>query len=293
MAKQSILVTGSSSGFGKLTVLALARAGHAVVATMRDIAGKNRAAADELRRVAEAEHLAIHVVELDVTKDASVQAGVDAAIAKVGTLDVVINNAGYSIAGLVETATPAQMLAELDTNVVGMHRVNRAALPHLRGNGAGLVVHVSSGLGRIVIPLLGIYTATKWALEAYAEALRYELKPTGVEAVIVQPGAFPTEFNTNGIVGDDQARAAGYGPFSQGLAMMGAQMQKMFAVPDPPNPQEVADAIVALVEAPKGTRPPRVVVDRHRGDAPRALNEAHAQVQKGLLAGMGMPFLAD
>nr|HEX4317991.1 SDR family oxidoreductase [Kofleriaceae bacterium] len=294
MTKQTILVTGSSSGFGKLTVLALARRGHTVVASMRGVAGKNRAAADELRRVAETESLAVHVVELDVTSDASVDAGVAAALAKVGgKLDAVINNAGAGVVGLVETVTTEQVLAQFDLNVVGMHRVNRAVLPHLRAAKAGLVVHVSSGLGRIVIPQLGVYTATKWAVEAYAEALRYELKPTGVEAVIVQPGAFPTEFNTNGGAGADQARAAGYGPFANGLAMMGETMKRLFDVPSPPQPQEVADAIVALVETAPGKRPARVVVDRHQGDAPRALNEAHAQVQKGLLTGMGMPFLAD
>lgn len=289
----NILVTGSNSGFGRLTVLALARKGHTVFATMREVAGKNRGAADELRRIAEGEKIALHVLELDVTSDASVAAGVAAAEKQAGRLDVVVNNAGYSVAGLVETATPDQMLAELNTNVVGMQRVNRAALPAMRARRGGLVINVSSGLGRIVIPLLGVYTATKWAVEALSEALRYELQPTGVDLTIVQPGAFPTEFNTNGQYGADQDRAAGYGPLAAGMQMMGAMMEKMFAVPNPPNPQEVADAIVGLVESPQGSRPARLVVDRFQGDGARALNEAHAQVQKGLLAGMGMPFKVD
>jgi NADP-dependent 3-hydroxy acid dehydrogenase YdfG len=185
------------------------------------------------------------------------------------------------------------MLDEFNTNVVGFHRVIRAVLPGMRARKSGLVINVSSGLGRILIPLLGVYTSTKWAIEAQSEILRYELKPTGVEVAIVQPGAFPTEFNTNGIVGADQERAAGYGPFAQGLQMMGGQMKKMFEVPNPPHPQEVADAIVALVDMPAGKRPARTVVDRHQGDGARNLNEAHNQVQKGLLSGMGMGFLAD
>ncbi len=287
------LITGCSSGFGKLTVLALAKRGHHVVATARDIAGKNRAATDELRRLAETDKLPIHVVELDVTSDASVDAGVAAAIAKLGHLDVVVQNAGYAIMGLAETVTAAQMLHELDTNVVGVHRVNRAVLPHLRERRAGLIVHVSSGLGRVLLPLMGVYESTKWALEAYGEVLRYELKPTGVDVTIVQPGAVPTEFGATGIVGSDQARAQGYGPLAQGVQMMGARMQQMFAVPDAPNPQEVADAIVQLVETPHGKRSPRTSVDRFNGDAARTLNDAHAEVKKALLAGAGMGMLAD
>jgi NAD(P)-dependent dehydrogenase (short-subunit alcohol dehydrogenase family) len=195
--------------------------------------------------------------------------------------------------GLNETVTPAQFLAEFDTNVVGMQRVNRAVLPSMRARKAGLLIHLSSGLGRVLFPFVGVYAATKWAIEALAETYRYELKPTGVESVIVQPGAFPTAFGKAMVVGADQARAAGYGPLEHGLAAFGKQLEQMFAVPNPPDPQEVADAIVDLVEAPAGARPPRVVVDRFNGDGTRALNESHANIQKLILSGMGMPFLAD
>jgi NAD(P)-dependent dehydrogenase (short-subunit alcohol dehydrogenase family) len=289
----TILVTGSSNGFGKLTTLTLARRGHTLFATMRDPLGRNRAAADDFRRIAEAEQLAIHVIALDVTDDSSVESGITAALAKAGKLDVVINNAAYGMAGLNETVTPAQFRAELDTNVVGIQRVNRAVLPSMRAAKAGLVIHLSSGLGRVLFPFVGVYAATKWAVEALAETYRYELKPTGVESTIVQPGAFPTNFAAGMQTGEDQARAAGYGPLEHGLAGFGKQLETMFSAPDAPNPQEVADAIVKLVEAPAGTRPARVVVDRFQGDGARALNEAHANVQRALLTGMGMPFLAD
>jgi len=289
----TILVTGSNSGFGRLTVLALARRNHTVFATMREPAGKNRGAADELRRTAETEKLALHVLELDVTDDASVDKAVAAAIATAGHLDAVVNNAGYGIAGLSETVTPDQFLRELDTNVVGMQRVNRAVLPGMRARKAGLVVHVSSGLGRILLPFVGPYAATKWAVEALAEVYRYELKPTGVEATIVQPGAFPTNFGAAMVPGADQERAAGYGPLADGMKLFSQQIQSMFAVPNPPDPQEVADAIVDLVETPAGKRPARVVVDRLNGRGAEALNSAHAEVQRALLGGMGMPMLAD
>lgn len=289
----TILVTGTNSGFGRLTSLALARRNHTVFATMREPAGKNRAAADELRRIAETEKLALHVLELDVTDDASVDRAVAAAIAAAGQLDAVINNAGYGMGGLAETVTPDQFLRELDTNVVGIQRVNRAVLPAMRARKAGLIVHLSSGLGRILLPFVGPYAATKWAVEALAETYRYELKPTGVEVSIVQPGAFPTNFGAAMVTGADQARAAGYGPLEHGYEQFGAQLAQMFAVPNPPDPQEVADAIVDLVETPAGKRPARVVVDRFNGRGAEALNSAHAEVQRALLGGMGMPMLAD
>jgi NAD(P)-dependent dehydrogenase (short-subunit alcohol dehydrogenase family) len=288
----TILITGTSSGFGKLASLTLARRGHTVFASMRDPGGKNREVADELRRTAEADKLALHVIELDVTSDASVERAV-AGVLAAGRLDVVVNNAGYGVGGLAETASSAQFLAELDTNVVGMQRVNRAVLPSMRANRAGLLVHVSSGLGRLVFPFLGVYTATKWAVEALAEAYRYELKPTGVDSTIVQPGAFPTNFGGAMQIGADQDRAAGYGPLAQGLQRFGEGLEQMFKGPDAPNPQEVVDAIVDLIEAPAGKRPARVVVDRINGQGPTALNEAHATVQRAALGAMGMGSLAD
>jgi len=289
----TILVTGSNSGFGRLTSLTLARRAHTVFATMREPTAKNRAAADELRRIAETERLALHVLELDVTSDASVTAAIEAALAKAGHLDAVINNAGYGMGGLNETVTPEQMLRELDTNVVGVQRVNRAVLPSMRARKAGLIVHLSSGLGRVLFPFVGVYAATKWAVEALAETYRYELKPTGVEVSIVQPGAFPTNFGPAMQTGADQARAAGYGPLEHGLEGFGAMLAQMFSVPNPPDPQEVADAILELVEAPAGKRPARVVVDRFNGQGAEGLNAAHAEVQRAVLGGMGMPLLAD
>lgn len=288
----TVLITGTSNGFGRLTTLALARRGHTVVATMRDTAGRNRGV-DELRRTAEAERLKIHIIELDVASDASVTEGVDAALAKVGHLDVVINNAGIGIAGLAETITPAQLARLLDINVVGIQRVNRAVLPSMRARRGGLIVHVSSGLGRLAMPLVGVYAASKWAVEALAETYRYELKPAGIDVSIVQPGTFPTNFGAAMDIGADQSIAQSYGPLANGLALFGENLKRMLAVPNPPDPQEVADAIVALVETPPGKRPARVQVDRFQGQGTAALNDAHANVQRGLLGAMGMDALAD
>jgi NAD(P)-dependent dehydrogenase (short-subunit alcohol dehydrogenase family) len=290
----TILLTGASSrtGFGHLASLTLARRGHTVFASMRGVDGKNRAIADELRRIAETERLALHVVELDVTSDESVERAV-AEVLAAGPLDAVVNNAGYGTGGLGETITPAQLLALFDTNVVGMQRVNRAVLPSMRANRSGLLIHVSSMIGRFLVPFIGMYAATKWAIEALAETYRYELKPTGVESTIVQPGIFPTDFFGKMQFGADPARAAGYGPLEHGHQLIGETAAKMFDAPDPPHPQEVADAIAVLVETPAGQRPVRVVVDRQHGQSTTTLNEAQAAVQRVELESLGMGSLAD
>ncbi len=277
---QSVLITGTSSGFGRLTALALASRGHRVIATMRDPDGKNRDKAAGLRAVK-----GIEVLALDVTSEASV----DAAIAAAGELDAVINNAGRATIGLAETITPTQLARDYDTNVIGIQRVNRAVLPAMRARRRGLIVCVSSGLGRIVMPVVGLYASTKWAVEALAETYRYDLKPTGVEVTIVQPGAYPTDFGSQEPAGADQARAAGYGPLAGALDGFKERTSK----PNAADPRQVADAIVTLVEAPPGTRPARVSVDPTGAPLVVRLNEAHAQAQRDLLSAIGMAALAD
>ncbi len=284
----NVLITGSSTGFGSLTALALAQRGHRVFATMREPDGKNSERAAALRATK-----GIEVLDLDVTSDASVDAAVAAALRSAGHLDAVINNAGRAVVGLSETITAAQLLALYDTNVIGMQRVNRAVLPGMRERKSGLLVHVSSSLGRWLMPVVGLYASTKWAVEALAETYRYDLKPTGVEVSIVQPGAYPTELGSGDSLGADQARAQGYGPLAGALASFGERARAMKTSPDAADPREVADAIVKLVETPQGERPARVVVDASKSPFAGQLNEAHAQVQRQLLTAIGMGNLAD
>jgi NAD(P)-dependent dehydrogenase (short-subunit alcohol dehydrogenase family) len=286
---QNIFVTGTNSGFGRLAVLSLAQKGHTVFATMRDVGGRNREAADALRKASDK----IHVVEMEVTSDASVEGAVRAALEKVGHLDVVVNNAGFASLGLEETVTAEQLQKQFDTNVIGPQRVLRAALPGMKARGKGLIVQITSEVARIVFPFMGAYCASKAALEALSEAYRYELKPTGVELTMVQPGAFPTDFGKNILTGADAARAKGYGPLENGAQMMFKAFEQMFSGPVVPDPQLVADAVVALVDAPAGSRPARVVVDPISAAPTEALNKAHAEVQKALLNGFGMGGLAD
>lgn len=293
MIQSNVLVTGSNSGFGRLIVLALARRGHTVFATMRSPATKNVRAAAELRGIAEAEGLPLHVVELDVNDDRSVAMAVQSAEDSAGHLDVVVNNAGYAVSGLNETLTSEQVLAELDTNVVGPHRVNRAVLPAFRKRQAGLLVHISSTMGRLTAPFNGVYCSSKWALEAIAESYRYELKHTGVEVSIVQPGVFKTGIVAAAVTGADPERAKGYGLEATAAKLQG-MVTAMHDGPGASDPEEVARAVVALVEAPAGTRPLRVVVDPSGGGAgTEALNKSAAEIQRGLLTALGMGHMVD
>jgi NAD(P)-dependent dehydrogenase (short-subunit alcohol dehydrogenase family) len=207
---QTILVTGSTSGFGRLTVETLARQGYIVFAGMRAMAGKNAPAAVELRTLAEQEHLALHVVELDITDEDSAVRAIESIVGITGRLDVVVNNAGMSYIGPLEAFTLEQVQQQFDTNVLGVWRVNRAALPQMRLQGSGLLLQIGSVVGRLAFPFLGLYGATKFALEGLTEAYRYELAPFGIDAAIIEPGTYPTAISAKRQVAADTERFALY-----------------------------------------------------------------------------------
>lgn len=188
---KTILITGASSGFGRDTAETLFRAGHIVYASMRGTQGKNREAAEALGKVG------IMTVELDVSDDASVEAGVKKVLAEAGKIDVLVNNAGIGSAGITEAFTAEQAKVIFDTNVIGLLRVTRAVLPSMRQNRDGLIINIGSILGRVTFPFLGIYGASKFAVEALTDSLRYEVSQLGVEVVEVQPSAYPTNFFTS------------------------------------------------------------------------------------------------
>jgi NAD(P)-dependent dehydrogenase (short-subunit alcohol dehydrogenase family) len=293
IAKQKILVTGAAAGFGFLTAKTLAAAGHTVFATMRDPKGRNAAKAEALTAAARGQGR-LHLLELDVADEASVDAAVRKAAELEGGLDAVINNAGIGpgLAAYGETVGMEQFEKAFDVNVFGIQRVIRAALPHLRKAGRGLIVNVSSVMGRIVLPYAATYTATKYAVEGLSESYRYELSGTGVEVAIVEPGGFPTEFFSNAGAPSASDRLAGYGPLAEAPAKMWGSIGESLRGKDAPDPQAVADAVLALVEAKPGSRPLRVVVDPlHGGEAPRAVNQATEAVQAGLLEAIGQKAL--
>src|SRR4030088_651695 len=221
-SKQVVLITGSSTGFGRLFTETLARNGHTVFATMRDPGGHNAKNASEIRTLAEQDSLLIHALELDVTDDASVERAVDAAVAKAGRIDVAITNAGYFLSGLEEAVATEQARRLMDTNFLGPVRVNRAVLPHMRRQRSGVLLHISSGAGRIIAPSMGFYCASKFALEALAEAYSYELAAQGIEPVIVEPGPYDTPVVGNMVRVADEARTDTYGAVKQTPAKVSA-----------------------------------------------------------------------
>lgn len=285
---QTILVTGASSGFGARTARALAARGHRVWAGFRDPSGKGAVAAAELRAWAASTGADVRVVRLDVTRDADV----DAALAQIladGGLDVLVSNAGVACGGLTETFSPEVLRAVFEVNVFGLQRMLRAALPGFRARRAGHVIVVSSVLGREVTPFLGPYVASKHAVEGLIEGYRVELAPLGVEVTSVQPGTFPTtSILANLVPPDDPDRAAGYGPMADAPARLFGGIGAMVAQGAAPDPQRVAEAIVAAIEAPPGRRPPHVVVDPQGCGGADRLNREARRIQTGLLAHLGL-----
>ncbi len=285
--EQTILVTGSTSGFGRLTVETLARQGYTVFAGMRAAAGKNAPAAEELRALAQREALALHSIEIDVTDDASVERAIAAIIETIGRLDVVVNNAGVSYSGPLEAFTLEQVHQQFETNVFSVLRVNRAVLPHMRRQGSGLLLQIGSIAGRLALPFQGLYGATKFALEGLTESYRYELAPFGIDAAIIEPGTYPTTISANRQVAADTERFALY------QAAMDAFTTPFFAEnlsATPPDPQEVADAVAHVIAQPAGERPLRTVVATvAQRQAPQALNDAVTQATRSFFETLDLP----
>ncbi len=262
--KQVIVITGASSGFGELTAHALADAGHTVYASMRDIAGSNAGKVEAARAYSAKHGVDLRTVELDVQNQASADAAVAAIMEKAGRLDVVIHNAGHMMFGPAEAFTPEQFAELYDINVLGTQRLNRAALPHMRKAGQGLLVWVSSSSTRGgTPPYLAPYFAAKAGMDSLAVSYASELTRWGIETTIVVPGAFTTGTNhfSHGGRPDDEARAAEYadGPYKDvpDLSLKGLASLE----PAGADVAEVARAIVQVVDTPFGKRPFRVTID--------------------------------
>jgi len=279
----NVLITGAGRGFGRLIAATLLKDGHTVVGTLRDAEGRNRGAAAELRAAG------AHAVEMDVTDDPSVRRGMGQALEKAGGLDVVVNNAGVGVLGLQESFTPDDWRRLFEVNVFGVQRVNRAILPHMRERRSGLLVHISSLLGRMPIPYYGPYNASKFALEALADNYRLELSSFGIESVLVEPGGYPTTFMDSLLRPSDGARTEQYGAMTGAPESFFAAFEKVLVGPNAPNPQWVADAVAAVIRAPRGQRPFRTVVDRlGMGAALEPYNRAIEEIQRDVFAAFGL-----
>lgn len=279
---KSVLITGCSSGFGRLAAELLARQGARVIATMR---GLPRPEAEQLRIMALNERLDLHVVEIDVTSDEQVKAGVaEAEMIAGGGIDVLVNNAGIGITSPVEVQDMEATRLIFETNVFGPHRMARAVLPGMRKKGAGQIIQISSQLGRVISPWSGHYSATKFALEAMSEQLAYELVPHNIDVSIIEPGGYPTKVwvnrNTYSAALRERAEAMHTEGYPQQVARMGTEDGSGRSN----DPADVARAIAGLIARPPGTRPLRLPVAP--GNKPQVpINEVTARVQTEWLGG--------
>jgi NAD(P)-dependent dehydrogenase (short-subunit alcohol dehydrogenase family) len=262
--KQVIVITGASSGFGRLSANALANAGHTVYASMRDTAARNAAQVADVEKYAREHSVDLRAIELDVGSQGSVDAAIAKIIAEQGRIDVVMHNAGHMVFGPAEAFTPEQLAEVYDVNVLSTQRVNRAVLPQLRKQGKGLLLWVSSSSSAGgTPPYLAPYFAAKAGMDAIAVVYARELSRWGIETSIIVPGAFTGGTNHFAHAGSpaDKARVSEYeaGPY----AGFGDEIQKAFAAIVPPqaDASSVADAIVRIVDTPFGKRPFRVHVD--------------------------------
>lgn len=262
--KQIALVTGASSGFGRMIATDLARAGHTAYASMRGTGDKNAGVVEEIAEQASREGIDLRTIELDVQDEQSIAEAVAAIIAGEGRIDVLVQNAGHMVYGPAEAFAPEQLAEQYDVNVLGTQRVNRAVLPHMREARSGLVVWISSSsVSGGVPPLLGPYFAAKAAMDALAVCYAKELAPFGIETAIVVPGAFTTGTNHFAHAGEpaDAAVASAYDAgYPNGF---NDRIKEALAatVPDWADPAGIGRAVVDIVARPAGQRPLRTVVD--------------------------------
>ncbi len=281
--KQNVtLITGAATGLGRATAETLAQQDHIVYASMRDPSGRHAAHAKELTALGDN----VHVIELDVTNDASTTSAVNQIIAEQGRIDVLINNAGNGYFGLMESLSITELQTQMDVNFFAVARMNLAVLPYMRKQKSGLLIHISSVVGRVIVPFFGIYNASKFAVEALAETYRYELSSHGVDSILIEPGPFATAFMDNSLRPADTAGLSSYGALLDAPDQMANGFNEMMQNDENCNPKIVADDIAKLIDTPYGQRPLRTTSGTDFGVS--GLNDAVAPFQRGVLEGMEM-----
>ena len=289
---QSVLITGSSSGFGRAISEALARHGHTVFASMRDVGGKNAAAAAELTTWAQNENLSLHVIEMDVTDDASVQAGVQQVIDQTGHLDAVINNAGTMVVGLSEACTLDQFRSMYEVNVFGALRVNQAVLPIMRQQKSGYLIYLSSSGASLVYPFMGMYGSSKAALQAMAETLHYEVYSLGIDTTIIQAGMYATNLGNNFQPTANEAVWSSYGPVGQIAQGYTQAFPQALAPGNAPGPEPVAELIADLLQKPSEARPLKTTLGMYT-EGVVAFHQATMPIQEQVVPALGLGMLLE
>ncbi len=285
----TILITGAATGLGNAIARATAAAGHTVYASMRGLAGKNAARAQALLDLAAHDGLNLRVVELDVTSQESADAAVATVIREQGHLDIVVNNAGRLVIGYAEAFTAEEIAALFDVNVLGQHRVNRAALPHMRARGSGYIIYIGSTSTPAHVPFMAPYVASKAAGDALAETTSFEIGPMGVETTVVLPGALTegTEHFPDATTAADTATSAQYAALDPLVGALNDRFVGLNPVGADASPDAVGREVVRLLALPPGQRPHRTLVD-YQGLRLERILDVQAQVTEEIFTRMGM-----
>jgi len=279
---KTIFITGTSTGFGKLTAITLANAGHSVIAGMRNTQSKNAEVAKELSAYAN-----IEVADIDITDDASVNKAFEKIITKYGKIDVLINNAAVSGFGLMEAYSVDQFKNMFDVNAYSVLRTYQAVLPSMRKEKNGLIINITTAASGHTLPFMIPYIASKMVVESITEGMQDELKEFGIENVSIQPGVYPTEMNNGsktGINADKPEITEAYGDSATekfnalGSALFGKMAQ--FDM----NPQTIADGILQLINMKKGERPLRFPLDAIAQGTDKEFINARAEIKNKWLA---------
>ncbi|WP_341521887.1 SDR family oxidoreductase [Pseudomonas sp. G.S.17] len=292
--QQIVLITGAGSGIGKAIALALARAGHHVYASLRDVRKTNRDRSEALEHMARQESITLEVLELDVLSETACRAAVDLILARHGRLDVVINNAGMLMTGMTEAFSVEQVASIIDTNALSWLRVNRAVLPTMRRQGHGLLMYVGSTTARLHEPFLGPYVASKVAGDALAEIMGMEVRPFGIESVTLVPGAFTTG-TEHFAHAQEPAYAAiveQYGDLSSRMATVAERLKAIDkAHGGSLTVEDVGRAACQVLSLPRGARPSRVIIDGQQKGT-EAIDAIYHEKQTAFLIHLGLADLA-
>lgn len=238
-AKKVILITGASSGIGKATALQLIQEGHTVYGAARRV--------EKMQDLVEAGGYSL---QMDVTKDTDMESGVAQIIEKEGRIDVLINNAGYAIYGSVEETPIEEARRQFEVNIFGLARMTQLVLPHMRAQGSGQIINVSSMGGRIYMPLGAWYHGTKHALEGWSDSLRLEVKQFGIDVVVIRPGAIATEFGD--VMLEPMIKRSGDGPYKKITQSMAKSVRDSYEKENASSPPSViAKTISKAVNANK------------------------------------------
>ena len=234
--KRIVLVTGASSGIGRATTLKLLNEGYCVYASARNLARLESLAANGAK-----------ILELDVTQDQSMQAIVDRIIRECGRLDILINNAGYGSYGALEDVPLNEARHQFEVNLFGLGRLTQLVLPHMRKHSFGKIVNITSVGGKIYEPLGSWYHATKFALEGFSDCLRLELKPFGIDVIIIEPGPIKTEWGAIAI--EKLMKTSGHTAYEE-AAEAGAKLLALASDETVASePEVVANAIAKAIKA--------------------------------------------